>query len=340
MTSLESLDMLTYPLNSSAGSWFDSYGRFAADLLHAQKSGQRLPRLVVIQAPSRVLVASAMNLGFSAQAIFSAETGATQIPLESFGTLALGSVIQVRFQWHQEDQKVPLKTRRVVTGVLKEFIPQRAGARFPSIRLALDSKLESIALTNNLTSLYLMPSETPLGQETQTAPAEGVNLERWGSFFSQQRPTACTFTYFSEFEREISLTVSDHLLLSQYLQVPSLSLKELARLDRLTDDEHIHFVNSYEMLRKMKTMEADISHLVDPFSFIILDGNAAVADLVGNSLFREKVKICILDSSNHERFSDALANISSEAMHLERPIEPLQIQTIDEHLGLFAERWF
>jgi hypothetical protein len=185
-----------------------------------------------------------------------------------------------------------------------------------------------------------MPKETPLGQETQAAPSQGVNLERWGSFFSQQRPTACTFTFFSEFEKELDLEISEHLLLEQYLQVPKIGLKDLTRLDRLTEDEHAHFVNAYEMLRKFQKMEEEIAHLVEPFDFVILDGNAAVANLVGNSLFREKVKICILEGSNHERLSDALAGISAEAMHLEE-LEPiLHIQPIDAGLGLVAERWF
>lgn len=337
---LKSLDLPDFQVETKVGSWFESYGRLAADLLTAQRAGHRMPKLVIIQAPSRTLVAAAINLGFSAQAIFSTQGNESKIEPNVMDSVDTGEVIQIRFQWHQEDKRDSTKTRRVVTGALKEFTSQKAGTRFPSIKLDVGGKLESIALTNNVDSIFRMPNETPLGQETQTAPSKGVNLERWGSFFSQQRPTACTFTFFADFEKEMDLEISEHLLLEQYLRVTSLGLKDLTRLDRLTEDEHAHFVNSYEMLRKFQKMEDEAAHLVEPFDFVILDGNAAVANLVGNSLFREKVKICILDSSNHERLSDALAGISAEAMHLEKPHDILHLQPIEASLSLVAERWF
>jgi hypothetical protein len=337
---------LSYPagpdfeVDQEVGSWFEGYGRFAADLLTQQKSGAQMPKLIAIQAPTRALVATALNVGFSAQAIFSVDNAESRIPTQDLDVLDTGALIQIRFQWQPDERNSAAKTRRVVTGVFKAFSPLKAGNRFPSITLEVVSKLQRISISNNVASVFLMPPEAPLGQEIQTAPSEGINLERWGSFFSQQRPTACTFTFFSEFEKEMGLEISDHFLLDEYLEVPSMSLKNLARLDRLTEDEHAHFVNGYEMLRKFQTMEDEIAHLVEPFDFVILDGNAAIANLVGNSLLRDKAKICILDNGNHERLSDAVASINGEAMHLEKPSELLHLKSIDDNSRLFAEMWF
>ena len=321
------------------GSWFSSYGRFASDLLMLQSSKKKLPKLVVIQAPSRALVSSALNIGFSAQALFAAEQSEKRVSVDELSSFEAGALVQIRFQWQQEDKKSD-KTRRVVTGSLKSFLPAKPGARFPSLVLDVGAKLESISLSNYVSSIFSMPQETPRGQEVQTAPALGVNLERWGAFLSQQRPSACTFSYLSDFEKEASLEVRDHLLLNQYLQVPGLSIKNLSRLDRLTEDEYTHFVNGYETLRSFQKMEDEIAALVEPFEFVILDGNAAVANLVGNSLLRQKSKICVLDGGNHERLSDAIVAIGSEAMYLERPEGLAACPTIDQAFGLFAELWY
>jgi hypothetical protein len=326
--------------DQQAGSWFESYGRFASSLLVLQKSSEPLPKLVAIQAPSRAFVAAALNIGFSAQAIFTVAEQETRVPLESMSVLEAGSLLQVRFQWQQEDKRSVTKNRRIVTGTLTSFSPVKSGARFPSITLDIGSKLEKISLTNNLAQVFAMPPETPKGQETQEAPADGINLERWGSFFSQQRPTACTFTYLTQFEQEASLEIKDHLLVDQYLQVPSMNIKKLSRLDRLTEDEHTHFVNAFEALRSFQKLEDEIFSLIEPFQFVILDGNAAVANLVGNSLLRHKTKICIVDSGNHEMLSDSISAIGGEAMHLERPQNDSGILEIDSNSGLFAEMWF
>jgi hypothetical protein len=326
--------------DEQAGSWFESYGRFASNLLVLEKTSEPLPKLVAIQAPSRSFVASALNIGFSAQAIFALADQETRIPLESISGLESGSLLQVRFQWQHDDKKSVTKSRRIVTGTLVSFLPVKAGARFPSITLDLGSKLEKISLTNNLAKVFAMPPETPKGQETQEAPADGINLERWGSFFSQQRPTACTFTYLTQFEQEASLEIKDHLLVDQYLLVPSMNIKKLSRLDRLTEDQYTHFVNAFETLKSFQKLEDEISPLIEPFQFVILDGNAAVANLVGNSLLRHKTKICIIDSGNHERLSDSISAIGGEAMHLERPQNDSGILEIDSNSGLFAEMWF
>jgi len=327
--------------DEQAGSWFESYGRFASNLLVLQTKSEPLPKLVAIQAPSRSFVASALNIGFSAQAIFALADQETRVPLESISGLETGSLLQVRFQWQQGDKKSVTKSRRIVTGTLVSFSPVKAGARFPSITLDLGSKPDKkISLTNNLAQVFAMPPETPKGQETQEAPADGINLERWGSFFSQQRPTACTFTYLTQFEQEASLVIKDHLLVDQYLQVPSMNIMKLSRLDRLTEDQYTHFVNAFETLTSFQKLEDEISSLIEPFQFVILDGNAAVANLVGNSLLRHKTKICIIDSGNHERLSDSISAIGGEAMHLERPQNDSGILEIDSNSGLFAEMWF
>lgn len=322
------------------GSWFESYGRFAADLLTKQRAGEKTPKLIAIQAPIRTWAAVALNIGFSAQAIFSVQAAESKIAPDDLGALEPGNLIQIRFEWHPDEKDDAMMKRRVVTGMLMEFTPRKPSDRFPSLRLNVGSKIERISLSNNVTSVFSMPPETPLGQEIQLAPSEGVNLERWGSFFAQQRPTCCTFTFFSDFEKEMNVEISQHLLIDQYLQVSKLSIKSLARLDRLTEDEHAHFVNAYEMLRKFQQMEEELSPLINPFDFVILDGNAAVANLVGNSLLRDKVKICILDSGNHERLSDAVASISGEAMHLDKPSDDVHLRSIDEGSGIFAEMWF
>ena len=340
MAFLKTLDSSDDPVDTKSGTWFEAYGRFAADLLTAQRSGQRMPRLIVIQVPTRTLVATAMNLGFSAQAIFTTYGKELTIEPDAIASLELGIVIQLRFQWQPDSQDDSFKTRRVVTGVLKKYSPKKAGTRFPSVQLDLGGKVEHISLSNNVSGIFGLPSGTPLGQETQSAPSQGVNLERWGSFFSQQRPTACTFTFFSDFEKEMDLEISEHRLLDQYLEVPHARLKDLSRLDRLTEDEHTHFVNAYEMLRKFQKMEEEISSLIEPFDFVILDGNAAVAELVGNSLLREKVKICVLESANHERISDALSSINAETLHLEKLGDSQHLQSIESNLGIVAERWY
>lgn len=321
------------------GSWFSSYGSFARDLVIFRNSKKPLPKLVVLQAPSRALVASSLNIGFSAEALFGVEASEIEISVDDLSSVELGSIIQIRYQWQEKDQDGN-RTRRVATGSLRSFFPAKSGARFPNVELSFGDYSKNISLSNFVSRIFLMPQETPMSLEVQTAPAEGVNLERWGSFFSQQRPSACTFGYLTDFEKEASLQISEHFLLDQYLQVPSLSIKELSRLDRLTDNEYTHFVNVYEMLGRFQKMGEEMVNLLEPFEFVILDGNAAVANLVGDSLLRDKTKICILDGGNHERLSDAVLAIGSEAMYLQKPEGQEGLQTIDQSFGLFAEMWY
>jgi hypothetical protein len=322
------------------GSWFENLGRFASRLLTEGVFLARRPKIIVLQVPTRSLAAAALNIGLSAQVEFSISAQESKLESSHLGSVAPGQMIQVRYEWQKNERQSPEKlTRVVVTGEFVSLTPQRAGTRFPVLTLNIAGAKTSISLTNNVTGVFVVDSKVPAGKQIQDGPITGNEIERWGGFFSQQAPTCCTFTYLSEFKSEIELEIVNHSLLDNYLRVPKLKVMELARLDRLTEDEQVHFVNAYETLRKFQKSENEVAALSLPFQFVILDGNAAVANLVGNSLLREKTKICILDSSNHERLSDAIAAIGQEVMHLTKNDKLGDLEIVDRDLGLRAEVW-
>jgi hypothetical protein len=325
---------------SEVGTWFDNLGRFASRLLTEGVFLARPPKIIALQVPSRSLIAAALNLGFSAQAQFSIREAQTKLDLSQLESAKPGEMMQIRYEWQSEEREAgTILTRVVMTGRLHSYQPVRPGARFPSLTLEISGVPKPAALSKNVTGVFSVDASIPSGIQVQEAPSSGIDIEEWGGFFSQQAPTSCTFTFLSDFEIELNLQVTSHPLLDRYLNVPTLPIKQLARLDRLTEDKQVHFVNSYETLRKLQHSEEDVSNLAEPFKFVILDGNSAVANLVGNALLREKTKICILDSSTHERLSDALAAIGQEAMHLTKNEELAGLDVIDAEFGLIAEVW-
>jgi hypothetical protein len=340
MTKLSSVLTSEEDFESEVGKWFDNLGRFASRLLTEGVFLARQPKIIVLQVPSRAFVAAALNLGFSAQAQFSIRGAQTRLDLSQLESAKPGEMMQIRYEWQTEDRETgTILTRVVMTGKLHSYQTVRPGARFPSLTLDIGGVAKPASLSKNVTGVYAVDASIPSGIQVQEAPSAGIDIEEWGGFFSQQAPTCCTFTFLSDFETELNLQVTNHPLLDRYLNVPTLPIKQLARLDRLTEDKQVHFVNSYETLRKFQHSEEDVSQLAEPFQFVILDGNSAVANLVGNALLREKTKICIVDSGSHERLSDALAAIGQEAMHLTKNEKLVGLEVIDAELGLIAEVW-
>lgn len=340
MTKLGSVLASEEDFDSEVGKWFDSLGRFSSRLLTEGVFLARPPKIIALQVPSRALVAAALNLGFSAQAQFLVRGAKTTLDLARLESAKLGEMMQIHYEWQPQTRETgSILTRVVMTGRFHSYKTARPGARYPSLILEIDGVAKQASLSKNVTGVYAVDASIPSGIQVQEAPSAGIDIEEWGGFFSQQAPTCCTFTFLSDFESELNLQVTDHPLLDRYLKVSTLSIKQLARLDRLTEDTQVHFVNSYETLRKFQHSEEDVSQLAEPFKFVVLDGNSAVANLVGNALLREKTKICIVDSSNHERLSDALAAIGQEAMHLTKNEKLVGLEVIDAQLGLIAEVW-
>jgi hypothetical protein len=318
MTNVIGADELGALKTTPLGPWFKELETLGFDLLSMREAGALLPKVLAIQLPTRDLAAVALALGMSSQAIFSAAAQEVKLNVDDLGTLIEGSLVQLRFAWHPADRDPSSKSRRVVTGSFRAFRPAKAGTKYPVLNLDTGKKNEFISITDNVVSVFSMPPETPLGTETQRVATLGVNLERWGSFFTQQRPTACTFTYLGEFEEELNLQISGHPLLDDYLGLSNIELKAAARFDRLTEDQHAHFVNAYEMLAKFQRLESEIAPRLEPFEIVVFDGNVATANLVENSLFRRKTKICLIENSDHIRLGDAVDAIAREVMYLSK----------------------
>lgn len=111
----------------------------------------------------------------------------------------------------------------------------------------------------------------------------------------------------------------------------------------MTEDQHAHFVNAYEVLEKFQRLESEIAPLLKLLDIVVSDGNVSTANLVENFLFRDKTKIAIqktaITSVGRGGVGGGVGAIAREVLYLSKREALLGTLVKRDHGSLTTKVW-
>lgn len=270
-----------------AGQWFESLALLPEALEKFRASSSLGLKRALIMVPSRALVANALAWGYSKYALTHPAQPLVQRPVSELIELQAGTKIRLTFPEHRGQQ-----SKQIRVGRLKSYLPGK-----PLGRLALvqGSAIHQYALVG-ATTFAIVPDFTPEGDYWEPLADASSGRAAVRNFFnSQQNPMAIVFTELGAYQEELSFEFFDSVL-NETLGVENLSLEEATRVDRYSDDQHSHFVNTWDYFRHYDEIRDGIGENIQAYRAVVLDGNLSLEALAQRDEFRDRFVLGIFET--------------------------------------------
>jgi hypothetical protein len=270
-----------------AGQWFESLARLPEALENFRSKSNNGLKRALIMVPSRGLVANAIAWGYSKYALINPAQPLSQRPVSDLVELLSGVKIQLTFPAHKGQQ-----SKQIRVGTLKSYVPGKPVGR---LELVQNGSTHPYALVP-ATTFALVPDFTPEGDYWEPLADSASGKAGVRNFFnSQQNPMSIIFTELGAYQEELAFDFHDSSL-NGTLGVEAMSFEEATRVDRYSDDQHSHFVNSWEHFRQYDEIRDGLSANLEAYRAVVLDGNLSLEALAQRDEFRDRFVLGIFES--------------------------------------------
>lgn len=273
-----------------AGLWFQQLVELAAAIENYRAAAPNNLKRVLLMVPSRALVANGIAWGYSKIALLNPAPALIQKPIEELVHLSSETKIQLMFPVHRGQTQ-----KQIRVGVFQSIV---IGSPTSKVGLLQDGRLFNYNLLPSVT-FAIVPDFTPEGDYWEPLAEGNKSDSAVRNFFnSQQNPQAIIFTELGAYQEELAFEFQDSAL-AETLGVDAVSLEEATRVDRYSDDQHSHFVNSWEHFRDYEGLRASFETKLDAYKLVILDGNLALESLAQRDEFRDRLVLGIFESGRN-----------------------------------------
>jgi hypothetical protein len=290
------------------GEWFERLVELPNALIEFEENNKIKPKRILLAVPSRSLVANALSWGFSKHAFDNPQAVAESFPVSNLLEVEPGFKLRLVFPVGLGETE-----RQIRVGTLVSC--HRDG---DFVRAQIETK--SITKTWRLipkVTYSLEDAASPEGNYWEPLDVSVNDKAARRNFFnSQQNPQALIFTEIGAYQEELNFSFAEPSLFED-LGVQSLNFEEAARVDRLSDDRHSHFVNTWENLADIDRVMPEITRLLSAHRIVILDGNLALEALSQHESFRDSRVLGIFETGRNLIQERGAAAFLGEAMYSE-----------------------
>jgi hypothetical protein len=322
---------------SEPGSWFESLFTLPQLIKTFEKTNGPLKR-VLITSPSPTLFSFALAVGSSRQALDSNLDISEKLAWESIEN---GHSLKVTFPWltsfekwqdarfeqidktlFDRDGNRRILSRTVVVGTL---VRKKVVNNFiTEITMNIAGAEETLAIhlpkvERGEILFAKVPGGTPNGKIVQKIPDINAGTDRWKFFMSQNNPK---FAFFGDGNFMKTLDGFDYyekelcgLILGGLERIPAI---DAARLDQLSDDKAVHFINAYDQISQFPKNNTDAFRSLEMMEAVVLVGNRAIDLLSQKKSIWQKLQIAILNTGEPFMQDQALQSFSTSASYFEQ----------------------
>lgn len=270
-----------------AGEWFERLALLPEALEKFRVSSSGGLKRALIMVPSRALVANAVAWGYSKFALTHPSQPLVQRPVSELIELQPGAKIRLTFPEYRGQQ-----SKQIRVGRLKSYLPGKPVGRLELIQGSSVQKYALVAATE----FSIVPDFTPEGDYWEPlADASSGRASVRNFFNTQQNPMAIVFTELGAYQEELSFEFFDSTI-NETLGVEALSLEEAIRVDRYSDDQHSHFVNTWDYFRHYDELRDGLDENIQAYRAVVLDGNLSLEALAQRDEFRDRFVLGIFET--------------------------------------------
>jgi hypothetical protein len=301
----------------SAGNWFTSLADLPRCIEKYELNNSPIRRILVT-APNPNFAALAYSFGTSREAFLSDKELSQEIPMEA---LEPGLLIQITWVWGLAAGDPSSLERQVIIGKFSKFVESKTSYEF---ELFVDGRLERKNLNksyvkNNRIKFWTVPAGTPekvFG--TQVIPNSPEVSDRWKFYQSQTFPQ-CAFFGDGNFTSLVdSLELFEPQLCGFLGGIKKLSMKDAARLDKLTNDLEVHFINTFDQVSQFPKQGTPEFEQMSQMSRVALVGNRAIDILAKKTSLKARNLIAFWDTGRVYMQEQALQGFSQNASYFEK----------------------
>jgi hypothetical protein len=282
------------------GEWFESFANLPAKLRRFQKDYGDLKR-VLIAAPSPSHTSLAFAFGSSRDAYFDRSDNVAQTFLQD---LKPGDLVQLGFQWKVKADNPEILERAVIVGEFVSYF-EKSGETKVTIKSNGIEKVHGMwtdSLNRGLITFHKVPAGTPqsvlqTANDMQEIPNMGGATERWKIYMSQSAPRYAFFGDMNFLTDVNKFELYESELCSQLLgQDSPLSMKDATRIDQLSNDQEVHFVNVFDSINALPSEGTLAFETLKVMPGIVLIGNRAIEILTKKTSLINKLQVGFWDT--------------------------------------------
>ncbi len=313
-----------------AGAWFESLANLP-EAIRIYNAGNPPLKRVLLTAPNPTLMGLAFAFGASRDAFLQHNDLGESLNIDD---LKVGDLIQVAYNWKNSTPingaAQPLE-RRLIVG---EFIESTLAGGIVQLTLICNGERFRTAvhphyLSKGEISFQKMQVGTPQGEFFQVIPAfHGSNGDRWKFYFSQVDPQ---YSFFGDgdFMKTLDGLELYEFELCDFLlgAKDGVTMSIATRMDQLTDDKEVHFVNTYDEIArfpKQNTLAWESLKAVPATVFI---GNRATELLSKKTALASKLQISLWDTGRSYMQDQALQAFVASSAYFD------QIEDVETTIG-------
>ena len=331
---------------SKPGAWFDTISQLPAAIEGFESKYGDLKRLL-ITSPSPTLFSFALAVGSSRCALDTSEDIAQKFDLEE---LVPGDLVKITFPWvtifekwqdgrfekvdktlFDREGNRRLLNRTVVVGTVTTKVQVNKSRTEITVEISGEEelfRLHTPKVISGEIQFARVPNGTPHGKLVQKIPDINAGTDRWKFFMSQNNPKFAffgdgnfmkTLEGFDYFETELC-----RLILGGLERLPAL---DAARMDQLSDDRAVHFINAYDQISRFPKNNSEAFHSLEMMSGVVFVGNRAIDLLAQKKSISQKLQIAILNTGEPFMQDQALQSFSTSSSYFE------QIKDFESLLG-------
>lgn len=309
-----------------AGKWFTSLANLPRRIEQYEHAYKPLNR-VLLTAPNPNFAALAYAFGTSREAFLSDKELSQEISLDELKT---GSLIQITWEWAPPGGDRTLLARQVIVGRFKKYFDSKVVYQF---ELEVNGKLEQKNLhkgyvQNGQIKFWSVPEGTPekvFG--TQVIPNLPDVSDRWKFYQSQTYPQ-CAFFGDGNFTALVdSMEIYEPDLCGFLGGLEKLSMKDAARLDKLTNDVEVHFINTFDQVSQFPQQGSAEYAQMSQMPRIALVGNRSIDILAKKTSLKASKLIAFWDTGRIYMQEQALQAYAQNASYFEK------VENFEEKLG-------
>lgn len=322
---------------SKPGSWFESISLLPSAIKDFESKHGSLKRLL-ITSPSPTLFSFALAVGSSRCALDSSADVSQNLDLDE---VLKGELIKITFPWvtvfekwfdgrfkkadktlFDREGNRRLLNRTVLVGTVTDMAEVNKSITEISIDIAGEEetfRLHSPKVVKGEIQFARVPAGTPHGKLTQKIPDINAGTDRWKFFMSQNNPQ---FAFFGDGNFMKTLDGFDYyetelcgLILGGLERLPAI---DAARLDQLSDDKAVHFINAYDQISRFPKNDTEAFRSLEMMTGVVFVGNRAIDLLAQKKSISQKLQIGILNTGEPFMQDQALQSFSTSSSYFEQ----------------------
>jgi hypothetical protein len=291
----------------------------------------------LLTTPSPSLFSFALAVGSSTLA---SDSNVDYSEKLDYASIKVGDLLKITFPWDQQwepwessnfqeldkslvdrDGNRKILRRAVVVGTL--LSKTEVNKSITSISFEISGEIETFALhlpkvRNGEIKFASVPQGTPHGRLLQRIPDVKTGTDRWKFFMSQNHPQ---FAFFGDGNYMNALGKYEYfeselcgLILGGLDRLPAL---DAARLDKLSEDKALHFINAYDQISRFPKKNTEAFTSLEMMNAVVLVGNRAIDLLTKKSSISQKLQIGLLNTGDTYMQEQALQSFSTSASYFE-----------------------